>query len=195
MSTEDRRHKDVADELRRVAERRINEVFDARGKSNRNLKNLIEITQKRHPSLWQNNPTEALTKVITDAADKLPNEKIHDKTEMTWRELAWGLYNLNGDDLNHVDGRGYPYLLRITFEQARIGSLPDGTRRNITRRLRSRLAAKLLGEPRPPEQEESASPQSVANEIQEEFGDIPKQLGGYIRRRQYHARFRPESAS
>lgn len=188
VSAEDQRFKEVARELARVAERRISEVLDSCEKSD--LINLIGIIQERYSDLWQNNPTEALRQVIEDAADELPNEKIHEDATMVWRELAWGLYNLEANNLNHVDGRKYPHLVHETFVKAGIKNLPADTRRNITKRLRNKLAAELLDEPKRLEREKSALPRRVGNRVEGKLGDIPQRLGHYIRREQYHTRFR-----
>ena len=145
MSEDDRRRKDVARELTRLAERRISQAFEpASGQEELSLPNLSRLTRALRPAEWERDRTTALRNAIKAVVGNLPIESIGYDAKTTWVELAHNLYNLADDDLDHIDGKKYDYLVRTAFEQAGIADLPEDTRRNITARLRRKLAAVIL---------------------------------------------------
>jgi len=143
MSAKSRSHEDVVEELKRLARRTISGAFQA-GLGLLEITDLYEITQRVLPEVWQVDQTKALTQILQVASDQLPNKAIVDGAKMTWVEFAYRLYNLEGDDLSHVDRKKYDYLLSEAFEQAELSFYSESHRKRITLKVRKQLARILL---------------------------------------------------
>jgi len=112
VSEDDRRRKDVARELTRLAERRISQAFEpASGQEELSLPNLSRLTRALRPAEWERDRTTALRNAIKAVVGNLPIESIGYDAKTTWVELAHNLYNLADDDLDHIDGKKYDYLV------------------------------------------------------------------------------------
>ena len=143
VSSEDDLAVGIAAELVLLAKRTIDEALGAPDKDPLEIPNLCRIAQKLHPDEWNDKPTDALTLLMKRAVEALGDDAPL-RTTLTYRELGWGIYNLDGESLKYVDGKKHDKLLEKTYLRAGLTPPFGRTKGRHTHLLRERLAEILL---------------------------------------------------
>lgn len=134
-------------ELDEVANRPQASIFKRHhGKGSLAIPHLRHLTRALHPTLWKSDHLAALIELLKAAAGhKLLNTPFHDGTTMTWGEFAYRIYNLEGENLEHVDGREYTYRLDTAIEVAGLTNIVYGrTRTRKLANLREKISTALI---------------------------------------------------
>lgn len=135
----------LSDELKLLHDRLISRAFRwLYGKRPLAIPHLRHFARILRPGDWCVDHVDALLQVIKTAANanELSEKPIRDSTDMTWTELAYIIFNLNNENLDHIDQKQYDYLLDIAMQRSNL-DLSKRTWSNIVDKLCKKLAVEL----------------------------------------------------